>query len=189
MGNEQDIKEQDIKVKAKSMFKTIIEVIEIVIIAFALSWVIRTFVLEARLVPTGSMLPTIQLQDRIIVDKFFFKHFGDFERGDIIVFHPPSSAHSSDDFIKRLIALPGDTIEIKDHKTYINGQEVEEPYVMEPQIKNLEPLVVPEGSVFVMGDNRNSSADSREWGFLPIENISGMTLFRYWPLNHIGTID
>ncbi|MEL1136378.1 signal peptidase I [Desulfitobacterium sp. THU1] len=173
----------------KSTLKFILEIVEIVIIAFALSWLIRTYVLEARIIPTGSMLSTIQLQDRVIVDKLFFKYFGEFERGDIIVFHPPSSAHSSDDFIKRIVALPGDTIEISKHKTYINGQPIEEPYVMEPQIKTLESLVVPEGSVFVMGDNRNNSADSREWGFLPIENISGMTLFRYWPLNRFGAID
>lgn len=181
--------EQEVKRPVKSTLKFILEIIEIVIIAFALSWLIRTYVLEARIVPTGSMLPTIQLQDRVIVDKFFFKHFGEFERGDIIVFHPPSSAHSSDDFIKRLIGLPGDTIEIKNHKTYINGKLFEEPYLLEPQIKNVEPLVVPEGSVFVMGDNRNNSADSREWGFLPIENISGMTLFRYWPMNRFGAMD
>lgn len=181
--------EQDIKVKAKSTLKLVIEIFEIVIIAFALSWLIRTFALEARVIPTGSMLPTIQLQDRIIVDKFFFKYFDDFERGDIIVFHPPSSAHSSDDYIKRLIGLPGDTIEVLDHQTYVNGEPLAEPYVVEPQVKNIEPLVVPEGSVFVMGDNRNSSADSREWGFLPIENISGMTLFRYWPIKQFGAIE
>ena len=180
---------QELKGKAKSTLKVVFEVLEIILIDFALSWVVRSYVLEARIIPTGSMLPTIQLQDRIIVDKFFFKHFGELERGDIIVFHPPESAHSSEDFIKRLIALPGDTIEIKDHVTYINGEAIKEAYVAEPQVKNLEPTVVPEGYVFVMGDNRNDSTDSREWGFLPIENITGMTLFRYWPLNRFGLIN
>ncbi|NMA68823.1 MAG: signal peptidase I, partial [Desulfitobacterium sp.] len=88
----------------KNTLKLIIEIIEIVIIAFALSWVLRTFVLEARVVPTGSMIPTIQLQDRILVDKFFYK-FGDFERGDIVVFQPPPNAHTEEDYIKRIIAL------------------------------------------------------------------------------------
>lgn len=171
----------------KSTLKIVIEIIEIIIIAFALSWALRTFVIEARVVPTGSMIPTIQLQDRIIVDKFFYK-FGEFERGDIVVFQPPPNAHTEEDYIKRVIALPGDTIEILHHKTYINGELYEEPYVPEPQIENVEPMTIPEGTVFVMGDNRNYSADSREWGVLPIENISGTALFRYWPLNRIGSV-
>jgi signal peptidase I len=180
--------EDSVKPTGKSTARYILELVEVVIIAFALSWLIRTFVLEARYIPTGSMLPTIQLQDRVIVDKFFFKHFGELHTGDVIVFHPPSSAHSSDDFIKRLIALPGDTVEIRNHKTYINGQVIYEPYVAEPQIKNMEPVVVPEGSVFVMGDNRNYSNDSREWGFLSIDSITGRTLFRYWPFDHFGAL-
>ena len=116
------------------------------------------------------------------------KHFGELHPGDIIVFHPPSEAHSSDDFIKRLIALPGETVEIRDHNTYINEQVINEPYVAEPQIKTMEPVVVPEGYVFVMGDNRNDSKDSREWGFLPIDSITGRTLFRYWPFERFGAL-
>ena len=123
-----------------------------------------------------------------MVDKFFFKHFGELHPGDVIVFHPPSEAHSSDDFIKRLIALPGDTVEIRDHKTYINGRVIDEPYVVEPQIKTMELVVVPEGYAFVMGDNRNNSNDSRVWGFLPLDSITGRTLFRYWPLERFGTM-
>lgn len=172
----------------KSTARFFLELLEIVIIAFALSWLIRTFVLDARVIPSGSMLPTIQLQDRVIVDKFFFKHFDQLRPGDIIVFHPPASAHSSDDFIKRLVAMPGDTVEIKNHKTYVNGQPLNESYIAEPPKQDFGPVVVPEGKLFVMGDNRNNSADSREWGFLPIENVTGRTLFRYWPLNHIGAL-
>lgn len=172
----------------KSTLRYVLELIEIVIIAFALSWLIRTYILEARVIPTGSMLPTIQLEDRVIVDKFFFKHFDQLRSGDVIVFHPPASAHASDDFIKRLIGMPGDTIEIRNHTTYINGQPIYEPYILERTIKNVDPVIVPEGSVFVMGDNRNNSADSREWGFLPIENISGKTLFRYWPFDRFGAL-
>lgn len=182
------VNEHEQETKEKSMARYVLELVEIVIIAFALSWVIRTYVLEARVIPTGSMLPTIQLEDRVIVDKFFFKHFGQLHTGDVIVFHPPSSAHSSDDFIKRLIGLPGDTVEIRNHKTYINGQQLLEPYLLEPQVKNMDPINVPEGSVFVLGDNRNNSADSREWGFLPIQNISGKTLFRYWPFERFGAL-
>lgn len=180
--------EHELPKPEKGTGRYILELIEIILIAFALSWVIRTYVLEPRVIPTGSMLPTIQLQDRVIVDKFFFKHFDQLHPGDVIVFHPPASAHSSDDFIKRLIGMPGDSIEIRNHTTYINGQPLYEPYILERPKKDMELTKIPEGSVFVMGDNRNNSADSREWGLLPIENISGRTLFRYWPLNRFGAL-
>jgi len=85
----------------KSIIRYLFELVEIILIAFALSWVLRTYVIEARKIPTGSMLPTIQLEDRVIVDKFFFKHFDHIDHGDIIVFHPPPSAHATEDFIKK----------------------------------------------------------------------------------------
>ncbi|KGK83926.1 signal peptidase [Desulfosporosinus sp. HMP52] len=173
----------------KSSFRFLIELVEIVLIAFALSWVLRTYVIEARKIPTGSMLPTIQLEDRVIVDKFFFKRFDHINHGDIIVFHPPPSAHATDDYIKRVVGLAGDKVEIRSKKTYVNDQRLEESYVVDNANSDFGPIVVPNDSVFVMGDNRNNSADSREWGFLPVDNITGRTLFRYWPLDQIGALD
>ncbi|MBC2723758.1 MAG: signal peptidase I, partial [Desulfosporosinus sp.] len=108
--------------KPKSSARFLIELVEIVLIAFALSWVLRTYVIEARKIPTGSMLPTIQLEDRVIVDKFFFKRFDHISPGDIIVFHPPPSAHATDDYIKRVVGLAGDKVEIRNKKTYVNDQ-------------------------------------------------------------------
>ncbi|WP_047808082.1 MULTISPECIES: signal peptidase I [Desulfosporosinus] len=172
----------------KSTTRFFVELLEIVLIAFALSWVLRTYVVEARKIPTGSMLPTIQLQDRVIVDKFFFKEFGHLTRGDIVVFKPPASAHATEDFIKRIIGLPGDKIEIRNHTTYVNDKPLYEPYILEKSKNDFGPVVVPKDSVFVMGDNRNNSDDSRVWGFLPIKNITGRTLFRYWPLDHFGAL-
>ena len=172
----------------KSTGRFLFELLEIVLIAFALSWVLRTYVVEARKIPTGSMLPTIQLDDRVIVDKFFFKRFDHISPGDIIVFHPPPSAHATEDFIKRVVGLPGYKIEIRNHTTYVNGQPLYEPYVVDQSKNDFAQIVVPKDSVFVMGDNRNNSADSREWGFLPMQNITGRTLFRYWPLDHIGAL-
>jgi signal peptidase I len=172
----------------KSIIRYLFELVEIILIAFILSWVLRTYVIEARQIPTGSMLPTIQLEDRVIVDKFFFKHFDHIDHGDIIVFHPPPSAHATEDFIKRVVGLAGDKVEIRDHTTYVNDQPLYEPYVLEKSINNFGPLVVPADTVFVMGDNRNNSADSREWGILPAQNITGRTLFRYWPLDQIGAL-
>lgn len=173
---------------AKSTKRFIIEILEIVLIAFALSWVLRTYVVEARKIPTGSMLPTIQLNDRVIVDKFYFKYFDHLRPGDIIVFRPPPSAHATDDFIKRVVGMPGDKVEIKDHKTYVNGQVLSEPYITDQSNTNFGPIIVPQGDVFVMGDNRNNSDDSRVWGPLPMQNITARTLFRYWPLSHFGAL-
>jgi signal peptidase I len=172
----------------KSTAKFFLELLEIVLIAFALSWVLRTYVVEARVIPTGSMLPTIQLNDRVIVDKFYFKDFGHLTRGDIVVFTPPPKAHATEDFIKRIIGLPGDTLEIRNHTTYINGKPLSEPYVLQPANNDFGPVTVPQGDVFVMGDNRNNSDDSRVWGFLPIKNITGRAIFRYWPLDRIGPL-
>ena len=172
----------------KSTAKFLLELLEIVLIAFALSWVLRTYIIEARKIPTGSMLPTIQLEDRVIVDKFFFKQFDHINHGDIIVFHPPPSAHATEDFIKRVVGLPGDKVEIKNRTTYVNDQPLYEPYLLEKPNHDFGPIVVPTDSVFVMGDNRNNSADSREWGFLPVTNITGRTLFRYWPIGQIGAL-
>lgn len=172
----------------KGTGRFVFELVQILIVAFALSWLLRTYVVEARVIPTGSMLPTIQLQDRIIVDKFFFKHFDRIKSGDIIVFHPPEKAHATDDFIKRVVGLPGDKVEIKNNHTYVNGQQLYEPYLLDSAGENYGPVVVPQDSLLVMGDNRNHSADSREWGFLPIENVTGRTLFRYWPLGHFGAL-
>jgi signal peptidase I len=172
----------------KSTGKLIWEIIKIVAIAFVLSWILRKYVVEARIIPTGSMLPTIQLQDRVIVEKFFFKYFDQIRQGDIIVFHPPPTAHATEDFIKRVIGLSGDTIEVKNHIVFVNGKALNEPYLQEQPNEDFALITVPQNSLFVMGDNRNNSADSREWGFLPLENVSGRTLFRYWPINHIGTL-
>src|SRR5680860_1344270 len=172
----------------KSTIRFLIELVEIVLIAFALSWVLRTYVIEARKIPTGSMLQTIQLEDRVIVDKFFFKNLDHLRPGDIIVFHPPLSAHATEDFIKRVVGMAGDTIEIRDHKTYVNDKQLYEPYVLEKSKNDFGPIDIPADSVFVMGDNRNNSADSRKWGFLPVQNITGRTLFRYWPIDQIGAL-
>jgi signal peptidase I len=170
-----------------SFGKSILEIVEIVVIALILSWVLRSFVVEARVIPTGSMLPTIQLQDRVVVDKLFFK-WSSLKRGDIVVFHPPAKAFATEDFIKRVIGLPGDKLEVKNQKVYINDQPLVEPYIAEAPKYNYGPQIIPTGAYFVMGDNRNNSADSHEWGFLPAENITGRALFRYWPFNSFGRL-
>lgn len=174
--------------KPKNTNRFIIEVIEVVVLAFAVSWVLHTFVLEARYVPSASMLPTIQLQDRLIIDKFFYKHFGSINRDDIIVFHATPAIHTTDDLVKRVIALPGDTIQISAHRVLINGKQVNEPFIMNTTVGDYGPVTVPEDSLFVMGDNRSNSDDSRDWGFLPISNVVGKVILRYWPINTFGPL-
>lgn len=182
---EQTMKKTESK---KSPKRILIEIIEIVLIAFLLSWLLRTFVVEARKVPTTSMVPTIQVDDRLIVDKVYCKYFDEIKRGDIIVFSPPPEAKTTDDYIKRVIGLAGDKVEIRNHKTYVNDQPLDEPYVTDKARNDYESVVVPENSVFVMVDNRNNSADSREWGFVSVEDIIGRTLICYWPFSHFGTL-
>ena len=172
----------------KSTMRFLFELVELLLIALAFSWVLRTYVIEPRKIPTPSMVPTIQIDDRVIVDKFFFKHFDHIRAGDIIVFHPPPKANSTKDFIKRVVGIAGDKVEIRNHTTYVNDQALYEPYVVDKSSDDFGPIVVTADSVFVMGDNRNHSADSRMWGFLPTKNITGRSLFRYWPMDHIGPL-
>lgn len=169
-----------------SFGKTILSYVEIVIFAFILSWGLRSAVVQASIIPTGSMLPTIQLQDRVIVDKLLFK-LSTIKRGDIIVFHPLSDVDSSGvPWIKRIIGLPREKVEIKDGKVIINETKLNEPYEMEKPDYSFGPIIVPENSYFVLGDNRNNSLDSHYWGVLPAENIIGKASLRYWPLNRFG---
>ena len=178
----------------KNAFKSeIFEYAKIILIALVISLLVRTYVAEARLIPSESMLPTLKIGDRLIVDKFFYEIRGtkDIQRGDIVVFAPPPAAASKSDipFIKRVIGLPGETISIKKDVVYINGEPLEEPYLAAEPTGNFKPLVIPEGNVFLMGDNRNNSHDSRFWGPLPLENIIGVAEFRYYPFNEIGILD
>ena len=170
----------------ESFGRTVLGYVEIVVFAFILSWGLRSTVVQATVIPTPSMMPTIQLQDRVMVDKIVFK-LSEIHRGDIIVFHPLTDVDSSGtDWIKRVIGLPGETVEIKSGKVYINDCELTESYEMEKPNYIYGPIIVPENSYFVLGDNQNNSLDSHYWGVLPKENIVGKALFRYWPLERFG---
>ncbi|MBC2721321.1 signal peptidase I [Desulfosporosinus sp.] len=168
--------------------KKLIELVEIIALGFILSFVIRTFLLDPRIVPTGSMLPTIRLQDRLLVDKLMFK-FNGIERGDIVVFRAPPESGEKDDLIKRVIGLPGETIQVKDGKVLINGAALEEDYLLDKPDYQYDPVTVPEDSYFVLGDNRRGSNDSHIWGFVPMQNIKGKVWIRYSPSNRFGKLD
>lgn len=171
----------------KKFIRGISEWILIIGVAFILSLVIRNYLVDTRIVPTGSMLPTIQLQDRLIVDRFAY-NFGELKRGDIIVFEAPESAHEDKDLVKRLIGLPGEKVEIKNGNVLINDKVLNEPYIENKADYNYGPVTVPQHSYFVLGDNRRQSKDSHVWGFLPSDKVLGRVWIRYWPLTAIGSL-
>lgn len=183
--------------RAVSNKSIVLEYVEAIVIAIILALFIRKFIIQAYKIPSGSMLETLQIGDHILVNKFIF-YFNDPERGDIIVFKYP--VDKKRDFIKRVIGMPGDSLEIKDKNIFINGELLNEPYTIfkdktnafrrghpsylnDPYIRNRDnfgPLIIPEGKYFMMGDNRDFSQDSRYWGLLDRELIEGKALVIYW---------
>jgi signal peptidase I len=159
------------------------ELIETLIWALILALVLRTFVVQAFWIPSGSMIPTLMPGDRVLVAKFWYR-FAEPKRGQIVVFRYPLDP--TRDFVKRLIALPGETVEIKNGVVYINGEVLEEPYVKNRDFLSMEKTTVPRGQYFMMGDNRPNSQDSRFWGFVPRNYLLGPAFLRYWPLSRIG---
>jgi len=177
---------------------------ESILVAFLLAMVIRTFVIQAFKIPTGSMRPTLLEGDLILVNKFIYGAkfpFVDFRlpalrqpnRGDVVVFIYPED--SKKDFIKRLIAFPGETVEIKNGTLYINDSPLLDPIFNQRYYYNRgdfaiegQKITVPKDSYFVLGDNSASSKDSRYWGYVPKENILGKAIIIYWPPNRIRII-
>lgn len=151
---------------------------------------IRTFVAEARYIPSGSMLPTLEINDRLIIDKLGYK-FTDPKRGDVVVFSPTDALKQQykDAFIKRIIGLPGETVEVKNGQVSVDGEIISENYIAEAPQYDWGPETVPENSYLVLGDNRNNSFDSHSWGFVPHENIIGRAIVRFWPLDRLGGLD
>jgi signal peptidase I len=166
------------------------ENIKILVLALGLAFFIRTFIAEPRYIPSESMLPTLEIGDRLIVEKLsYYSHPP--QRGDIIVFAPPPQLQEQgfgedQAFIKRVIGLPGDTVEVKSGRVSINHQLLTEAYIAAAPNYLMSPMVVPPTQFFVMGDNRNNSNDSHVWGFLPTANIIGHACFRFWPLERLG---
>jgi signal peptidase I len=167
--------------KKKSIIR---EYIEAMVVAIVLALIIRTLVVQAFKIPSGSMLQTLQIGDHILVNKFIYT-FTDPERGDIIVFKYPED--KTRDFIKRVIGLPGETIEVKNRVVYIDGKPIKENYAAYTATEfssynNLSPRLIPPDSYFMMGDNRDNSMDSRKWGFLKRDLIRGKAMILYFSI-------
>ncbi len=188
--------------KAKGKKHIIREYAESILIAIVMALIIKTFVVQAFKIPSGSMIPTLKIGDHILVNKFIYGTklpFTDrviipFKRpvsGDIIVFKFPDDENK--DFIKRVVGIPGDVVEIKEKKVSINGKPLDESFTAhsDPMVypsgiqprDNFGPLVVPQNSYFVMGDNRDFSLDSRYWGFVKLNKIKGKAFIIYWSWN------
>jgi signal peptidase I len=163
-----------------------LEFLIILIIAFTLVFgFVRPFVLEAFQVPSESMIPTLQVGDRFMANKFIYR-FIEPKRGDIIVFR--SVEGGEEDLVKRVVGLPGDEVTVQNGVLSLNGERQEEPYLNKrsPDSGFYGPTRVPEGHVFVIGDNRGNSRDSRFFGPVPMENVEGEAVVAFWPLSRIG---
>lgn len=195
---------KQVKENSKGRKSVLWEYIEAIVIAVILAFIIRKFVIQAYKIPSGSMLETLQIGDHILVNKFIYR-FKEPKRGDIIVFKYPGDKKR--DFIKRLIGLPGDKLEVKNKKVFINDKPLNEPYAeykdktnlfykdhpavfYDPYARNRDnfgPINIPKDNFFMMGDNRDFSQDSRFWGLLERDLIEGKALIIYWSWNGSGT--
>ena len=152
-------------------------------LAVVLALVIQATVAKPYEIPTGSMNPTIKPSERVLANRFVY-HLRDVHRGDIVVFTPPASLDSPVPFVKRVIGLPGDTVQVTHGQTLVNGK----PFVVAGAavpMYEFGPRVVPPGMLFVLGDNRNDSVDSHVWGFLPRDSVLGEVFMTYWPLTRL----
>lgn len=164
----------------------------VIAIALILAIGIRTFIAEPRYIPSDSMLPTLEQGDRLVIEKISY-HFHPPAQGDIVVFQPPIQLQmqgydKNQAFIKRVIGEPGRTVAVQNGVVYLDDRSIKEDYIDRSPDYQLPTVEVPQGKLFVMGDNRNNSDDSHIWGFLPQENVIGRAVFRFWPLNRIGKI-
>ncbi|MGD1938759.1 MAG: signal peptidase I [Cyanophyceae cyanobacterium] len=221
--------DSDAKPEKERSENTLVEAIKTVGLSVVLALGIRTYIAEARYIPSESMLPTLEVNDRLIVEKLGYR-FSSPKRGDVVVFEPTDELRDrdfKDAMIKRVIGLPGERVQLRDGRIFINGRPLTEAYIgderhltqsmvagkkagrnilpltfdsgeqrTEVNVCGLDekpfltgPIVVPENSYLVLGDNRNRSYDSRCWGVVPGDRIIGQAVWRFWPLNRLGGLD
>jgi signal peptidase I len=184
---------------------SLLEYVLIAVVAVAVALLVQAFLVKPYRIPSPSMIDTLEPGDRVLVNRVIY-HLRDVEHGDIVVFRYPLDTKWA--FIKRVVGLPGDVLQAKDGVLWRNGEPVDEPYVhssegnrdptnpagaitgttMSDPWSLAAPYTVPQGSYFVMGDNRTDSDDSRVWGPVPAEEVIGSAFFIYWPLDRLGAL-
>lgn len=196
---------EETSIKPTKKKNKLFETVETVFIALLLAVFIRATVAEARYIPSESMLPNLLIKDRLVVEKIS-GYMSKPQRGDILVFYPPANMNEEDDktlnkaliwlgftsknaYIKRVVGLPGETIEVKNGSVFINGKILDEPYIKEKPNYPLDPIKLGENELFMCGDNRNNSMDSHIWGPLPMKYVIGKAVVRFWPINRIGLVN
>lgn len=163
-----------------SFWRWLVEIAVLVAVAFAIAFLLKTFVVQPFYIPSGSMEPTLEPGDRILVNRFVYR-FQEPRPGDVVVFIAPHDP-ASRDFIKRVVAVGGQSVEVRAGELYVDGKKLREPYVAQvPDRSSYGPVRVPADAVFVMGDNRTNSSDSRVFGPLASEDIVGKAFLIYWP--------
>ena len=199
------------KSKQKHQHNSLVELVTIVAVALGLALGIQAFLVKPFRIPSESMVPTLQIGQRVLVDRVSFR-FSEPDRGDIVVFKPPAGqpsvcgverptdqpcregtpGRSDENFIKRVVGLPGDHLKVLEGSVYINGKRQDEPFARldaECPTCNLpREITVPDGEYYMMGDNRGESADSRYWGPVPKKWLIGQAFVTYWPPGRIGTL-
>ncbi|MEZ5142746.1 MAG: signal peptidase I [Acidimicrobiales bacterium] len=182
--------------RSRSSLSSAVEWVVVIVAAVAVALVIKTFVMQAFYIPSESMLPTLEKNDRVLVNKLSYR-MHDINRGDIVVFEKPPEAGLNDgtsDLIKRVIGLPGESLVIEGGKVYIDGKQLDEPYLPAGVTTTqgaractaADPCKVPSDAVWVMGDNRTNSRDSRWIGPITEDRIVGRAFFRIWPFSRLG---
>jgi signal peptidase I len=188
---ERAIEATEVEEEAGSGTRTVLEWIAIVAGALVAALVIKVFLFQAFVIPSESMETTLMIRDRVLVNKLSYR-LHDIDRGDVVVFErPPAARDGTDDsdLIKRVIGLPGERIEGRDQAIYINGVELEEPWLPEgevPTMFDFGPVTIPEDQIFVLGDNRDDSKDSRFIGAVDTDLVVGRAFLRWWPLGRAG---
>lgn len=167
--------------KKSSLTRTLVEIVVIVAAAFAIALLVQAFIVKPFTIHQVSMRPTLEEGDRILLNRLSY-HFREPARGDVIVFHSP--VNDGEDLVKRVVAVAGDTVSVAGGTVYVNGTAQDEPYILERGFAGESPETrIPAGEVFVMGDNRNNSGDSRVFGPIPEDAVIGCAFCVYWPIS------
>ena len=181
------------KRSSRSSTRNMVEWALVIVGAILVAFLVKTFLIQAFQIPSASMHPTLLEGDRVLVNKLSYD-LHDVNRGDVIVFARPKGMNAApgdpDDLIKRVIGLPGDTVQTKDGDVYVNGRRLEEPYLAKGTVSEGldDPVTVPDGHVWVMGDNRGDSQDSRVFGPIDEDTIVGRAFMVMWPPSRMGSL-